>query len=348
MSNFFAALLFLISLLALSGCAHVSSSQSRTIASACTQKISDEILHGTIQVPQYLFHFGRGTVLARDVAERTVPLSDWNDFIVGEKTSWRLPRFRRGLYGTEKALRADAFANPDDPGLLRIEIKPACREPSKVGTTLGLDLDARFRDWIGTGFSVFVQKCISARGDLLVRNYSGTNESTPSNAMLECEKIVDDFFNAHDIRIVQDEVIDASWYIRDRACIQTIEGTSGEILQWMGEGGFFSADRCSMSVASLSTFRIFLSSLLKEAPNTAQVERLRAEWEKAKLISPPTSEWADKFLAAYIRCTEKNSRSELLDAVRDFDAELSGIKLYDYFIRSDDEAPTEPFSSLCR
>jgi len=342
MRHHFTAVFILLGL-SVSGCAHspVSNAMrfpaSRPIPGSC----------GEVKVPRYLYHYGRKSILDRDIEARTVPEKDWNEFIMGDKTTWGLPKFRRGLYGTEKALRADAFANRKEPGLMRIEIRKECAVPERT-VTFEIQKDPRFRKWLGSRYANFSETCVKADGDLLVRNYTQHREVVPTEAMLKCEKLIDDFFNAADIRVVQDEVVAASWYIRDRRCIRTIEGTANEMLGWIAAGEFFSSDRCGRLEDSLSTFRIFMAAFLENSPELKLIDSLRSEWARAGLASPPTPVWADSFISAYLRCNARQELELLRDAVRKFDDELSEIELYDYYIRMQGESPADPFPALCR
>lgn len=331
-------------LLGASGCAHSLSPIAERFPAS--PSISRDC--GEAKVPKFLYHFGRKSILDRDVEARTVPERDWNEFIMGEKTTWGLPRFRRGLYGTEKALRADGFANLEEPGVIRIEIKKECTLPERTASTAEIQKDPRFQKWLGHRFSAFLKSCVKPDGALFVRTYTQHKNVVPTPEMLECEKNVDDFFKAADIRVVQDEEVPASWYIRDRRCIRTIEGTGREVLSWIAAGDFFSSDRCGRLENSLSSFRIFMSALLGSLPEPELIDRLRAEWARSGLTSPPTPIWAESFILAYLRCNARHTPELLRDVVSGFDQELSEIKLYDYYIRVQGEPPVDPFPAICR
>lgn len=340
--------LLALALAAFAGCAHVPA-RAPASETACNERISDEVRDGRAAVPRYIFHFGKKSILDADVRDRGIPEDVWWNVIFGKDDRWKLPRYRRGLYGTDRAFRADAFANRQEPAVIRVEIREECRNPKSVATTLGLTRDPRFVLWKRSHPEWDAGACADASGKLATRLYAKFDKGEPEERIVRCEGLVDAFLVDAKIRVVQDEAVEASWYLRDPKCIATIEGTDRELFAMMADPDFFSPDRCGENPESLSTARIFMGAALRDRPDpeNALFRSAVSNWSRAKLEEPPSPAWIRDFAEAYGRCFRARRLPELEAASRSFDGVLSGIEKYDYWVHLNEE-PTNDFASVCR
>lgn len=198
--------------------------------------------------PAVLYHFGRKSYLLQDALWGTIPEDVWKNAIMGEGNYGLLP-FRRGLYGASHPSFAEnwgdyALNSGQEPWFIAIHVKPGCRRPENAAVISGLPWDGRFQKWFSAAkpaaypaLKDFVSACYADRVGLTIAFVSNLG-SSPS----DCEPVLQDFLTAADIKVVFDEALpDAdspedsfaapmSWYIRDRACIESIEGTPEQVL----------------------------------------------------------------------------------------------------------------------
>lgn len=334
-------------LIAVAGCSHLPS--RGPASTACNERLAGEVRSFRAEVPLHLFHFGKKTILDQDLVDRGIPEAVWWKSIFGEDDRWKLPRFRRGLYGTEKALRADRFANRTDPAMIRVEVRPECRRPDRVATTLKLHEDPRFQKWQSKNPEWSESKCLEPGGKLAVRLYAKFDQEAPTERTLRCEALIDRFFEETGIMVIHDEAVDASWYLRRPSCIATIEGTDSELLKMEGDPAFFGADQCGTSTDSLSSARIFMRMVMRVSPPAASADfrRAIAAWTGARLEMPPSSTWIADFAAAYERCSLRRRLDELRSSFEDFDRVLAEIENYEYWVKLNEE-PLNTFDKLCR
>lgn len=183
----------------------------------------DDLVDAAVQqirvVPKKIFHFGKRVYMDQNISARTIPKIAWDKFIMDGPTLWELQPTRRGLYGTS-SLDTNQYTNE---ALIEIVIKEECRNPSRVGSLMDLHRDKRFIDWYENtatpvNFQEFKVVC-----KLYNENYYGYDDP-------RCDGIVGRFLEDYQIGVLIDYAIEKSFYIRDRSCIQTINGTPDEVL----------------------------------------------------------------------------------------------------------------------
>jgi hypothetical protein len=213
----------------------------RPFYSCDTHKVAEQIHAGQSVLPDHLYHYGPKEFLLKDVASHTVPQDDWFNFIMGANGSsrYQLKDFRRGLYGTI-GLNRNFFFDQKNNWVIRINLKPECLEPQNVATFIDVDKDPRFvqsfmdisNGRFGSDPSKFIQDCYGGKrspmyfGPIHAVRYGDSPDS-------DCEKTLSNYLAKFKFKIVQDYVIQTSYYIRDRSCIQDIKGTPFDIIEML-------------------------------------------------------------------------------------------------------------------
>ncbi|MBS1962694.1 MAG: hypothetical protein JST04_10790 [Bdellovibrionales bacterium] len=350
--------LSVLALATLFACAHAASRDpyrvpaSQLTAEGCTVDAAKEVIAGRAKVPRYLYHFGKVSAMEPFVKGHGISEADFRSTFLAPDDRWILPPFRRGLYGSEAALRPDRFANAAEPSLIRIEIAEECRAPATTGTTLGILDDPRFRKWVAAKPEYADLKCYDPVHDRIVgRLYTKYETTEPSEQTRKCESMFNQFLVESGMRVVLDEGYPGSWYIRDPKCVKRIEGSGAETLAWMADPNFFGSDGCGPIGETKNTFRIFIraavSAPYRDYTPDPNYDRARVNWTNANLTSPPTSAWAGAFANAYYRCGLAGKFSELRSARANFDAVLADIDLYEFYVR-DNGDPDPGFDGLCK
>jgi hypothetical protein len=188
------------------------------------EEISKKILSHQKTIPEYLYHYGKKEILDLDIKERNVPKDAWDKFVMGGTSTWGLKGTRRGLYGTI-GIDTNNFGGDSANWLMRIKVKPECREPGATADLSKITKDPRFKKWYAKKkheikLSEFDSKCHLAEADEeeMVKGYTD----------VRCETIMNDFLASAQIKVLHDYMVRRSFYLRDRSCIETIEGTPDE------------------------------------------------------------------------------------------------------------------------
>lgn len=352
------AALAVLALSALLACAHLGPRDplrlpaSELTAEPCTVAAAKEVIAGRAKVPRYIYHFGKVSAMDPFVKAHGISEADFRAVFLSPDDRWILPAFRRGLYGSEAALRPDRFANKDEPSLIRVEITEECRKPATAGTTLGILDDPRFRKWVATKPEYAELKCYDPAHDRVFgRLYTKYETTEPSEQTTKCEAMFDRFLVEAGMRVVLDEGYPGSWYVRDAKCVKRIEGSDVETLAWMADPAFFAADGCGPIGETKNTFRIFMRAAENAPfPNgrpSPNHERAKANWIGQNFQGPPTSLWVQSFVGANDRCHAKGDSDSLETARANFDGVLADISLYEFYAR-DNGDPDPGFDGICK
>ena len=204
--------------------------------------------------PSILYHAGGLTHLMEDIQAKTITQSVWDKFIMGDQTNFDLPPSRRGLYGANEFSQTNQYAaavigRGDRPWVMRIHLKAECLNPDRIDQALfRLDDDSRFAQW--------------ARSENLAANpifndctYQSDPERHPGMRTWEqksyhehdaspeeqlrsarCDEVIIRYFEANKISVVEDQVFPNSWYVRDRDCIDVIDGTADDLFVDLAAG----------------------------------------------------------------------------------------------------------------
>ncbi len=264
---------------------------------ACEQSLIAQGVHDETRVPrEKLFHYGKRSILLKNVAEGTIPYSDWNQFIMGNETRFKLKRYRRGLYGTEYAEDADRFGDASYDWLMEIRIKKDCLLSTKTSTLIDLPSSVRFKTWFGKkrgGVSLedWSKKCFQdqkyPKGEYF-NEYRNPGEQ-PDDSESVCEKIAADYFEDLKFAFIQDTAGDLSrsWYIRDRECIETIQGSDS---YWSREFSIREElwkNTCKPGRNHRNNVRIWFTALSNAG---FQIEELKRFSSLMRNIQPPRDE----------------------------------------------------------
>lgn len=199
-----------------------------------------------VRETRVLFHAGERAILRENLEAHTVPATAWDKFIMG-KTHFDLPEYRKGLYGAETVAGTSLYAlyrflDGGDGWLMAITVKQDCLSPASVhagGYVVRAEAyDAgRFARWYANHrdrYRKLEKTCL-----LEYRDFSEWHEgilyslqkAAPAERALSdrCTPVLDDYLKEEKLKVVFDAVNPASWYLRDRACIEDIRGTPDEL-----------------------------------------------------------------------------------------------------------------------
>lgn len=297
-------------------------------------------------VPKLLYHFGSFEPLMKDVAARTVPEADWRRYIMGDETRFGQKIYRRGLYATshpgfssyfgDRLLEAESIRAP---WMIRISVKEECRNEAPINLAT-LYQDARvirvlrqFRDPAFPNAKIFHDRCYHLDDD--------TEEEIADFEMVTgvaqptaCEAMADRIFRALKPKIAVDSIWHQSWYIRDRNCIERIDGTAAQNLKWMRDIPGYWMERPNgdyerkWNYFKNSSLALILVRALIEAPamNETTLADLRAMTKKSDLVNPAStwrglqSNWFARILPAwmaeYSRCRDLQRLADWKQAAR--------------------------------
>jgi hypothetical protein len=252
------------------------------------QDVFNKIWQGDKVVPKKIYHYGRRDDLEKDISAKTVPQKDWDKYIMGESTTWKLKKSRRGLYGTT-GLASNQFY-PENGWLMQISIKDECRDPSRVISLLGLSENHRFKSWLATKNKNF-KNC-------RYQNLNGYNTA-------DCDDLVDRFLGDSKIAVVLDHEIDKSFYIRDRACIETIHGTPDDLYQIVLQNNGLWADNCGVFNNDMLPGILMELLVQKAAPISDSEKEILTKNIKTSSINEDMKKNMISFIAADQRCDTK-------------------------------------------
>ncbi len=238
------------------------------------------ITSGHAGVPAKLYHYGAYEVLMKNIAAKTVPSQDWDRYIMGDKARYGQKGYRRGLYGSSHPSYASYFSDiavgsGKQQWLMEVELTEVCQS-QKPFSLDALYNDPRVIDFISRDLNrtygspeEFRDKCYPYYPEFKTRAprlefISGTAAENT------CEKFVNTLFEELKPKVVLDDAWPGSWYIRDRACIQSIRGTPQDLLPILSHPGFWSKTtldgeiRESSINENASLFNIFAKMLASE------------------------------------------------------------------------------------
>ncbi len=221
--------------------------------------------------PKVSYHYGEKQYLERNARIDEVPEEDWRKFVMGEgqPTTYGLPLVRRGLYtGTDLSSISHYTPNCGSgrtPWIKAIHLKESCRDPKVVGDLSDLQNDERFKKWFDErlnkeelakkllsspvlkpatpwcldSFDKFAQSAFQADGKPRIRYHKyhkiqGENENTEIH-----EEVINEWIKFNDFKVMLNdnthEQPSQQWYIRDRSCIEKIDGSPEEVLRMVAD-----------------------------------------------------------------------------------------------------------------
>ena len=211
-------------------------------------------------IPKHLFHFGEQKYLLEDARIDSIPREAWDRFIMGDYTSNNLPHARRGLYGGTNINYISHFT-PDcgageTPWFMVIHVSDQCRKSEVVGDFRAIPTSQEFRTWYentwvpdnpGTPLDstdAFLESAVDSGrkvGKFRIR-YHQSHRIRGENAHTELhEEILRAWIEHNRFKVMfndlgrNDTRQDSQWYLRDISCIERIDGTPGEVLDWISQ-----------------------------------------------------------------------------------------------------------------
>ncbi len=202
--------------------------------------------------PKTMLHVGQKAHMLENGRQGTIPEETWNRYIMGRETRFGLVPWRRGLYGGENLDSLELYATaylgsrngtPKTPWLMRITIKDECRKPEAV---TDLANDEKFLGWLFENTHRLVKNysyCLNLKtqdcGELIV----GTQPVSNGREENLCDDLMQELILGTKARVVRDTEWFASWYLRDRSCIEKLEAGPDVVLQALAEAGWDHASR---------------------------------------------------------------------------------------------------------
>ncbi len=224
-------------------------------------------------VPSHLHHFGPRKFLDEDIQARTIPKAAWDQFIMGAQSRFGHLPVRRGLYGTA-GIDSNGFGNGafafNNNWLMEIVVDDSCRTPDVVATLDILSKDKRFQSWFAS------QKGTSREGFVNLRQYTTKCDGKMSMTGFidaHCDKLVERFLTESKIRVIQDDQLEKSFYIRDQSCIRSILGSPDEMIRLLADRDYWWMKPCGADLAS-EYIPYYLAASLKEASKPVDPEIL--------------------------------------------------------------------------
>lgn len=286
--------------------------------------------------PAVLYHVGEKSVLEANGKAGTIPEAAWNEFVMGEKTTWGLAPYRRGLYGSDNLDGLEFYANhltgsTKKPWLMTIQVKEECRRPE---TSTSLYLDDRYGAWVISHINEMLPaalSCLHPEYDtcnaLLVGNIAHTlDENKP------CDIWVKRFLEENKIRVVQDTPWLDSWYLRDRTCIQSIRATPQDLLMALAQAKWDQQTR-TLTKSNLTNgsgfIRLLVEGLHDLEKASDELAMIQAKAEKSDIDSsrgkpePEQKLWVKEavpdLIGGFRRCEAQGKLPAFRQAAATFD-----------------------------
>jgi len=333
---------------------------SNSAFSGCdAREVASGILHSTRAPRNTLFHYGKKDLLMKDVTSGNIPEQDWNDFIMGEKTRFKLKPFRRGFYGTEYAEDADSFGDATYNWLVEVELKPECLESSRVVSLVYLPQSTAFQTWYqGKGFTTSFDdwKALCFDRENYPRSqyfidYKNKSQTADFNETA-CESVVNHYYSEQKFALIHDyagELV-RSWAIRDRSCIQKIKGSDEYWTHAFANREELWVNTCNRQRSHRNNIRVWFSAIsntgigvqplvgFSKMISALQAPSGYSEWESEEISQFAAQDFADELKQARQRCGNQK--------VAEFNKMLGDIARDVDELQSDDVK--SKLESLCR
>ena len=312
--------------------------------SGCDSKeIAAGVLHSDRVPRATIFHYGKKEVLLKDVTAGNIPEQDWDDYIMGEKTRFKLKPFRRGFYGTEYAEDADRFGDSTYNWLVEIELKPECLVPSRVVSLVYLPQSEVFRKWydekgFSTTFTQWKEFCFDSQNyprSKYFIDYKNPSETANFNET-GCEGVVARYYGEQKYAFIHDYAGDLvrSWAIRDRSCIQKINGSDEYWAHEFATREEFWVNTCSRERDHRNNIRVWFSAIVEAGITPTLTSRfskmIKTLQSPSDTMNPETQDldrfaaqdFGDELHLANQRCRDrpvafKNALKEIAANVKD-------------------------------
>lgn len=292
--------------------------------------------------PRVLYHFGKKAYMLQNAELDNIPEEAWRGSVMGKAGRYGLMPFRRGMYGGERISSVEFYGNlylDKEPWFMAFHIKDSCRRPERV-SDLTVE-DPKFVDWISKNIDKLLADfpmCISAGAtsceDLL--DTSSVEFVTAKREENRCERLLAEFLTDYDIKVVRDGAWHESWYVRDRECIEKIDGNANEVLEMMADMDWMHESRgggMPRGALGSALFTILFNALddeshvrpelmdkLREKARGSDIKIYDWEWKDMKEKKGAQAWIADNvplMLDAYQRC-EKSGRRPAFRSVKDY------------------------------
>lgn len=303
--------------------------------------------------PKVIYHFGHKPHMLENAKLDTIREDVWKNSIMGGEGRYSLRPFRRGLYGAERIEAAEVYGGiyvgvkDKTPWVMAVHIKDGCRQPEKVANFFASN-EPEFAEWIIGNFTeLFAQsvECLSNAPTSCEDIFSFHNVDLISSSKRpesRCEQLLQKYLADGNYKIVDDSSHGDSWYIRDRDCIEKIDGSPEEVLEMFAQAEWSQAALNTGIMpggAQGSGLYVTLFSALgdmeKLSPELA--EKLRAKalgsdlevydyWWKDITIKRGSQQWMAEnvpiLLDAFARCEAKGGLESFREVAKKFDLRM--------------------------
>jgi hypothetical protein len=301
--------------------------------------------------PKVLYHIGQKKHLQEDERLGGIPDAVWENNIMGRDTRFGLVPYRRGLYGGKNFDSLEFYGNnyltsgeKKIPWVMKIVLKDECRKPENV---TDLATDQNYLKWLFENSAYLARNasfCLNLATkdcrDLIV----GTQPVSQGREENACDDVMQKMLADTKVKIVRDTEWDASWYIRDRACIEKLEANALSTLETLAQAKWDMGSRVEAASPSngfgairgygVSSFLILLGALreadgVHESVLALLKERLEASDLHIALSEIAKMPWVSKtgpvVIDAYSRCKAGGKMDAFRKPAEKFEEEVFKI-----------------------
>jgi hypothetical protein len=268
----------------------------------------------TLLPPETLFHLGPKDELLRNVRLGNISTRDWRTHVMGNRSSYVLQRWRKGLYGTGVPIEAMTYTQETvkrgkKPWLVMIVLRERYRQKEHVLGEMTYD-EPVFIDWLKNnyrrlGFESYAalrKECIQNGsfdvGRTGMFDVNGPDSDEPMRAdegkgSLAVALAMRDW----GIKIAYDDCIGGdNWYIRDRRAIEDILGAPEELLHLMTTDYYWKGRTAENGFYGIFSIPIQVLLDLPDVPEDTMLRMLAAIRDQT-----PRADADDGFDVAWIR-----------------------------------------------
>ena len=310
---------------------------------------ADTNLDSDLLPPKVIFHIGQKQHLLTDDQQQGIPGDVWQKSIMGSKTNFGLVPYRRGLYGGKNFDSLEIFGNrylgsyggqPKVPWVMEVTISEQCRKPEVVSD---LSTDERFRQWLvtNTGYLLEAAKpCIHRDAKGVIDGIVGMQPLAGGAEENLCDEILQKFLSETKTKVVRDSEWDASWYLRDRDCLEKLDARPVKVLEILAAAHWDWKSRQTNQLSLVNgagtfTFALLVGALKdSDSVDSVLLKRLR-ERTAASDISwegngkPWIEAAGTATIDAYSRCSETANLALYRKVALEFETSLNDKKWKD-------------------
>ena len=297
--------------------------------------------------PKVLYHVGQKKHLLENERNGEISQDVWDDFIMGRKTRFGLVPYRRGFYGASKFEVLEMYGNAyygtegaKVPWALKFTLKDECRTQDAASD---LATDPAYLSWLlqnSTSLLKNADFCLNAKAESCRDIIIGTQPIANGREENVCDDLLQEFLTERNVRVVRDSEWEASWYVRDRSCIEKMDASPNTMLEMLADAAWdwdSRRDRYSFKVNGYGTFGfdLLLRALAESrAPASDTLERLREKLAGSDIRADDSlrsPQWLKSAgpaaIDAFRRCQKAAKMTVITDITEQLSRDLSDLAL---------------------